>query len=100
MRGELLAQPAGVGVERARARGVAQPPERLQQLVLGEHALGVDGQVAEQRVLALGQLDGLAGEQHHARAGVDLEVADADELARLARRRRRSSAAMRARSSG
>src|SRR5689334_4910857 len=49
--GELVAQAAGVAVERAGLGGRPEAPDVAQELVLGVHAPRVGGQVGEQRVL-------------------------------------------------
>jgi hypothetical protein len=60
-------------------------PQLLGELGLGEDTLRLARQMAQQGELALGQPDGLAGQQHQAAAGVDLQIAHAQHLTGSAR---------------
>jgi hypothetical protein len=56
--GQLLPEPAGVGIERAGAAGRLEPPDHLEQLLLGEHSLRLGRQRCQQLELLHRQLYG------------------------------------------
>jgi hypothetical protein len=74
---ELAAQPAGMRVEGAGARGRLEAPDLAQEFVLGEHSLGVFCECGQEGELEGAELDRRAGDADLARGGVDLDRADA-----------------------
>ena len=95
-------EPAHVRVDQAAVAQVVVPPHPLQQLVPGEHHVGVVGELAQQEELGLGERQRLARLEHHTLLPAQLQVAEdasawaAVDSCRCTRRRR---ARMRAASS-
>ena len=97
---DLGAQPADVDVDEAAVAEVVVLPDAVEQLLAAEHLAAVEGQLAEQPELGLGQVDLVAGLEHLALLGDQLEVAEHEPLvAHLTGRMRRSKARIRADSS-
>lgn len=74
--GELAAQAAGVAVDRSCGDGHRVSPDRKQELLLAEHALGIAGKVDEQFVLHLAQIEVLVVEAGRVGIGVDRQRAN------------------------
>ena len=60
---ELDAKSSHEGADNAHIPGVGRTPDPSQQLVVGDHASGVDGQLEEQVVLGGGQVQGILRSQ-------------------------------------
>src|SRR4029079_11735746 len=99
---ELVAQPAGVGVQRPRGAEVANAPDLAQELVLREDPRRLAGQHAQQRELLLREGERLAAQPRRARLRVDVELADAQSpgpaaVVGAAQQRRQAAAQLRVR---
>ena len=78
---ELLAQAAGVGVQRPRGAEGAKAPDLAQELLLGEDARGRGGERPQQRELLRRQRQRPSADGRHARHRVELQLADAQHPA-------------------
>src|SRR5206468_11295849 len=74
---ELAPEATGVGVERPGAAHRPESPDVAEELLFGEHALGLGGERAKRRELLVREVHVAIAHPHLAPGGVDEDVADA-----------------------